>query len=94
MIHTKARTGVSDPRLTQGKPDVVDAVKLEILKDRLTLSDVEAIDLLNRLKADAAKQLGIPPSTLEIDFEFYGRELDFTITANMQNLPPTRSTRS
>jgi len=94
VIHTGARAGVSGPRPSRGEPDVVDAAKREILKDRLSLSDVEAIDLLNRLKADAAKQLGIPPSTIEIDFEFYGRELDFTITANMQNLPPTRSTRS
>ncbi len=85
---------MSGPRPSGGEPDVVDVVKREILKDRLALSDVEAIDLLNRLKADAAKQLGVPPSTLEIDFEFHGRELDFTITANMQNLPPTRSTRS
>jgi len=94
VIHAKARTGMIGPRPPGGEPDAVDAVKREILKDRLALSDVEAIDLLNRLKADAAKQLGVPPSTIEIDFEFYGRELDFTITANMQNLPPTRSTRS
>lgn len=94
MIHAKARTAPSGPRPPGGEPDAVDAVKREILKERLALSDVEAIDLLNRLKADAAKQLGVPPSTIEIDFEFYGRELDFTITANMQNLPPTRSTRS
>lgn len=94
MIHPQTRTGVSGPRPSKNEPDVVDAVKREILKDRLSLSDVEAIDLLNRLRADAAKQLGVPPSTLEIDFEFSGRELDFTITANMQNLPPTRSARS
>lgn len=92
MIH--ARTQPIGSREPIAPTDVAEALKMQILRERLTLSEVEAIEMIARLKADAARQLGVPPSTIEIDFEFAGRELDFTITANMQNLPPTRSTRT
>jgi len=90
VIHDPNRPG-------RGRPDILPSgdsarrVKLQILQERLRLSESEAVDLLHRLRSDAADQLGIPSSTLTVDFEFAGRELDFTITADLQNLPPIRS---
>ncbi|HEY9070513.1 MAG TPA: hypothetical protein VIV61_09645 [Candidatus Ozemobacteraceae bacterium] len=90
MIHDPNRTGRSRPdALATGDP--ARRVKIQILQERLRVSEAEALGLLERLRSDAADQLGIPPSTLTVDFEFAGRELDFTITADMQNLPPIRS---
>lgn len=91
MIHTRSR--LPGPRDTFAPSDVSEVLKMQILQERLTITEIEAIEMMARLKTEAARQLDVPLSTIEIDFEFAGRELDFTITANMQNLPPTRSTR-
>ncbi|HNW36086.1 MAG TPA: hypothetical protein PKM25_14205 [Candidatus Ozemobacteraceae bacterium] len=92
MIHDQNPPGGARPATTPA--ETVRRLKLQILQERLRLSEAEAGELLAQFKVDAAKQLGIPPSTIEVDFEFAGRELDFTITADMQNLPPSRSRSS
>lgn|GEM_PF-1945477 len=92
MIHDQNPPGGARPGTAPA--ETARQLKLQILQERMRLSETEAGELLVQLKADAAKQLGIPPSTIEVDIEFAGRELDFTITADMQNLPPSRSRSS
>lgn len=70
--------------------DPRDQLKLQILQDRLNLSSTETLGLLESLRAEAARQLGIPAAGVAFDAEFQGREMDLIFTLDMQNLPPIR----
>lgn len=62
-------------------------VQLSILSDRLKLSKEEAEKTVTRITKNFAKILGITETSIEIDFEFSGREVDLIFTINKQNTP-------
>ena len=65
-------------------------VKFSILGNRLGLSAENAKRFLNDIQLETSKIFSIPESEVFSDIDFSGRDFDFVLTINKNNLPDNK----
>ena len=63
-----------------------DKVKFSILGNRLGLSSDNAKELLDSIQKETSFTFGLPDNAVMSDVDFLGREFDFVLTVNKQNI--------
>lgn len=82
MINTQQSDNPAFKGLTPGE-----RVKYSILGNRLGITGENAWKVLNDLKLEAARTLGISDTSINADVDFSGRDYDLVLTINKQNTP-------